>query len=160
LVDGVYQLQSATPDPPQFLFHAILDADTLFDGGDFRGAIAAYAAALEDPDLEDWKEVAGQEPGRPALTGYALFRIAVATAAAGDDPTAAIDAVITGSPEPLFAEAILAFRRGYQEGDSVTRGCLEATHYFSLPASEAILGLRFDYGYGNPRKGPQDICPL
>jgi hypothetical protein len=160
LEDGQFQVQSSEPDPPVFLFHAILDADALFDAGEFDGAIAAYGAAIADDELKDWREETGQGAGRPSLEGYALFRIAVATAAAGDDPTAAIDSVITGSEEPLFAEASLAFRRGYQNGGSVTRGCLEATDYFSSPAAAAILDARFDYGYGNQRKGPADMCPL
>jgi hypothetical protein len=160
LVDGAYMAVETVPDPPVYLVHAIFDADAIFDRGEFGESIEAYRAALEDDSLRDWQEEVDRGEGRSALVGYALFRIAVATAASGEDPTSAVDAVITQSPDPLFVEAVQAFRRGYQDGNSVSRGCVEATRYFSSPAAAAIVREAFDYGYGNPRKEPEDICPL
>jgi hypothetical protein len=160
LAGGVYVVSAVEPDPAVYLFHAMLDADRLFDDGRFREAIEAYAAAIRDTSLRDWKAEIGQREGRQTLLAYALFRIAVAAAAAGDDPMAAIDAVIIEGKEPLFAEAAQAFRRGYLDGRSVVRGCIEVTRYFSSPAAKALLEERFDYGYANPRKGPAEVCPL
>jgi hypothetical protein len=157
---GMFVEVEAVPDPPVYLFHAILDADAIFDEGRFREAIDAYAAAIRDTSLIDWKEATRQLGGRKALVGYALFRIAVAAAAAGDDPTASIDAVIVEGEEPLFQEAAQAFRRGYLDGRSVIRGCIEVNRYMATPAARAVLENRFDYGYANPRKQPSDVCPL
>lgn len=157
---GVFTLHEAVPDRPEYLFHAVLDADGLFAAGRFRDAIAAYERLLGDASLQDWREELGERPGRPALESYARFRIAVATAATGADPVEAIDRVITGAGDTLFVEGIQAFRRGFQEAGSVSRGCQEATRYFSTPLAARLLGERFDYGYGNPRKQPVDVCPL
>ena len=160
LLEGVYQRVSYTPDAATYLFHAVLDADALFDLGKFSDAAGAYAALVGDATLTDWREEATGRPGRPTLESYALFRIAVATAARGDDPTEAIDAVITNAQDALFVEGIQAFRRGFQAGGSVTQACIEATRYFSTPTASRLIDERFDYGYGNPRKKPTDLCPL
>jgi hypothetical protein len=160
LTNGAYIEIESVPDAAVYLFHAILDADSLFDEGRFRESIDAYAAAITDPALRDWKAEIGRPSGRPALNAYALFRIAVAAAAVGEDPTSAIDAVIVEGEEPLFAEAAQAFRRGYLDGRSVVRGCIEVSRYLASPAAKAVLDDRFDYGYANPRKQPGDVCPL
>jgi hypothetical protein len=162
-----YTLASTVWDAPQYLFHAILEADALFEEkGDFAGAIVGYKAAIDDASLKDWKAEAnpargGALPsGREQLIGYALFRIAIATAATGQDPTLALDAVIARSQEPLFVSAAEAFRRGFLEVGTVRAGCLEVTRYLTLPDAATYLADVFDYGYANPRKAPSDICPL
>ncbi|MGD9932481.1 MAG: hypothetical protein AB7T37_02090 [Dehalococcoidia bacterium] len=160
LASSAFVLVAAMPDPPTYLFHAALDADALFDAGKFAPAITAYEALIDTASLKDWQEELGQRPGRGTLESYARFRIAVATAAMGGDPTAAIDAVITDADDALFVEGIQAFRRGFQQAGSVTAACLEATRYFSTLVAARLIDERFDYGYGNPRKKATDICPL
>lgn len=155
-----YAASEVRPDPPEFLFHAILDADALFDAAKFDAAIAAYRAALANPALQDWLKVTGGGEGRNALEGYALFRIAVATAAQGKDATAELDRVITGSKEPLFAALAEAFRKGLQERAGVHAGCIEATRYLQAAGVTEYLRTLFDYGYGNPHKKATDICSL
>ncbi|MCK9517670.1 MAG: hypothetical protein M0R74_01405 [Dehalococcoidia bacterium] len=162
-----YVLQATDWDEPEYLYHAIADADLLFEQqGAFAAAIDAYRAAIDNPDLKDWKaevlpgRAAELPTGRGQLVGYALFRIAVATAALGQDAALAIDAVIAQSEEPIFAYAAEAFRRGYSDVGTIRAGCLEVTRYLTSANAPAYLAEVFDYGYANPRKSPTDICPL
>ncbi len=92
---------------------------------------------------------------------YSLFRIAVATAARGQDPTKALDAVIRDGKLELFANVALAFRKGLQDQGSVNAGCLEVTQYLGTPGIPEMIERMFDYGFANhPLKSYRDICPL
>ena len=163
--DSRYRLTSETYDPATYLIQAIQDADALFDAGNFSGAIAAYRAAIKDTALRDWQQENDKGNGRAALDSYALLRIAIATAASGDDPGPAVDAVITDGGEPLFVNAAETFRQGFREKGTLHAGSVAVTNYLSIttPDSDNPARLRaiFDYGYANlPIKTFQDVCPL
>lgn len=165
LLGGRYRLTRAVHDPPEYLFHAVLDADALFAAGKFEEAIVAYRDLIGAEGLRDWKQETGRGEGRPALEGYALFRIAVATAALGHDPTEAIDAAIREGKEIVFSIAAQEFRKGFQEHGSVIAGCAEATKYLGTVGNgadtPAYVARLFDYGYANqPARTYQDICRL
>ena len=151
-------------DRPVFLFHAILDADDRFVRGEWEAAVAAYEAAIADRNLRDWKAENGRGDSREALVTYALFRIAVATAASGADPNPAIDRVIREGREQVFLNAAEAFRKGYQERGSVVGGCLEATRYLATTGpgidTPGYVQRLLDHGYANPQYTYRDICPL
>lgn len=161
---GRYAASKSEPDAPEYLYHAIQDADQLFER-DLSLALPAYRAAVESTTLKDWPVRAGQEDRRPALRGYALFRIALGTALEGRDPTAALDEVIRESKEQLFVEVAEAFRRGFQEREGITGGC-EAVNLFlnkKTPDADnpAYVADRFNYGYTNPPGSTWmvKICP-
>lgn len=164
LEGGRYTAVEEEPDEPDYLYHAVEDADRLFEE-DLTAAIAAYSAIVSDTELKDWKPRADSPDRRPALKGYALFRIAVARAAQGSDPTAALDAVIRESKEPLFVNIAEEFRRGYQERRGVIAGCAAVNLYLSKPVpgtdTAAYVEKLFDYGYANPpgRTWLTRICP-
>jgi hypothetical protein len=159
--DGSRYVAAATEyEKPEYLYHAILDADALVDAGRYEQAIAAYQAAIASKDLKDWKMEAQGEDGRTELVAYALFRIAIATAADAQSPTAALDAVISGTENVLFKRAAQSFRQGFQEGGTVHAGCLSATSYLSSPPNPQALMEMFDYGTVNPRKSALDVCPF
>ena len=164
VVDGRYTLSESKPDEPVYLIHAILDGDELFLKGDFPAAVTAYQAALATPGLRDWREEAAKGAGRPALRGYALFRIAVAQAALGAPPVdvrAAFDALVNGSTDQLFLNVMETFRRAYFEGgEKVHSACVEVTRYLSQPEVAPFVREAFDYGFANPRRSPADVCPL
>lgn len=160
--DGVrWGKKTVIPDRPVYLFHATRDADALFAEGKFEEATKAYAAAIESRDLRDWRAETGLPGGRDELVAYALFRIAVATAARGQDPTRELDAVIRDGKSELFVNAAIAFRKGLQDQLSVNAGCLEVTQYLGTPGIPEMIERMFDYGFANhPLKGYRDICPL
>ncbi len=169
LENGRFSRQGVELDPPEFLYHAVLAADAAFIAarnatGEWADAIAAYESVIKDEGLRDWKEENGRPRGRPALAGYALFRIAVAVAASGGDPTEALDRAILESREPVFVAGAEEFRRGFHEGLGVARACNQATAYFATIRdgydTPAYIANLFDYGYENPRKTYLDMCPL
>jgi hypothetical protein len=164
LSNGRFTALRVELDPPVFLFHAILDADTLFARGQWAEAIAAYERAIADRTLRDWKAENGRGESRDALVTYALFRIAVAVAASGADANPAIDRVIREGKEPVFVNAAEAFRKGYQERESVIGGCIEATRYLAITGpgidTPGYVQRLLDHGYANPRYTFRDICPL
>ena len=161
-----YSLRSTVFDRPTYLFQAIRDADATFDAGDFAAADAAYAAAIADTTLKDWKAENGKGVGRPALVAYALLRIAIGTAATGGDPNPALDQLIRTGKEPLFVNAGEVFRHAFQDnGGSVHTACVAVTRYLSLSTSSGDNPARlrdiFDYGYANlPAETFKDVCPL
>jgi len=163
--DGRYRLVRTDHGPSEYLYHAVLDADALFAAGKFELSIAAYTALINHAQLKDWKKEAGHGDGRPALEGYARFRIAVATAALGLDPTEAIDAAIRDGKEQVFSIAAQEFRKGFQEHRTVIAGCASATRYLGTTGNgadnPAYIARLFDYGYANqPARTYQDICRL
>ena len=160
LKQGRFQLSSSVPDRPVYLAHAIFDADARFDLGEWEGAIAAYRAAIADKKLLDWQKESGLGDGRQRLTAYALFRVALATAASGEDPRKAIDAVVLDAREPVFAFAAQEFRRGLLEHGGVEKGCATANVYLGTADIQEYLKDVFNYGYGNPRRTYRDVCPL
>jgi hypothetical protein len=159
--DGArYAVAEVEQDPPEYLYHAILDADALFDLESFPAAIAAYRAAIDNPALKDWKFETELHNGRAELYSYALFRIALATAAQGESPTAALDDVIVGAEDALFQRLADVFRQGYQQGGTPTQGCLAVTSYLATPPLPDRIEEMFDYGTGNPKKNTLDICDV
>lgn len=161
---GRYTPDEEKPDPPEYLYHAVDDADALFKN-DLAAAVGAYARLIGDRELKDWSAKPDAPDRRPALKGYALFRIAVARAAQGNDPAAALDAVIRESAEPLFVIVAEEFRKGYQERQGVIAGCAAVNLYLSrqVPGTDTAgyVEKLFDYGYANPpgRTWLNRICP-
>ncbi|GIW13338.1 MAG: hypothetical protein KatS3mg062_0777 [Tepidiforma sp.] len=164
LRDGRFSARDITYDPPEYLFHAILDADALFARGLWEEAIAAYEQAIANPSLRDWKAETDRGESRSALVTYALLRIAIAAAADGRDANPFIDRVILEGKEPVFLNAAEAFRKGYQERGSVVGGCLEVTRYLAITGpgvdTPGYVQRLMDHGYANPRYTYRDICPL
>gem|GEM_PF-5700673 len=168
LANGRFTVEKVDADAPEFLYHAVLDAEELF-ARDWLAAIPAYEALAKDTGLKDWQARPGQDDRRPSLRGLALFRIALATAALQRDPAtlnAALDRVILESKEPLFVNVAQQFRKGYNERGGVIGGCAEVNLYLSRPVegtdTRGYVTQLFNYGYANPPGSDwlQRICPL
>ncbi|HXK33616.1 MAG TPA: hypothetical protein VNM91_06365, partial [Dehalococcoidia bacterium] len=113
--DGAaYVLAATTQAAPEYLYHAILDADALLSERKFAEAAAAYVAAAEDPDLLIWHERA-TKPELEELRAYAYFRAALATLAGGGDAAQAaghLDAAVAENA-PLHSPLAAAFRDSF-----------------------------------------------
>jgi hypothetical protein len=165
---GRYSLSESKPDPPEYLYHAVQDADRVFKK-DLAASIAAYQSVVAARDLKDWQATPDQPDRRPSLVGYALFRVAVVNAALGQDPGPALDAVIlqsSSSGEPLFGRLATEFRAGYQEDGGVIGACARANRYLNVKTAEAdnpaYVAQLFNYGYANPPGSSwvTSICPF
>ncbi len=149
------------PEAPEYLYHAVLDADAAFDAGEWERAIELYRAVIGAPQLKDWKEERGGQPGRAHLEGYARLRIAIATSAGRQDPTAALDETILNHPATIWGFAAETFRNSYlQGGEDVPGACRAVTAYLATPPIPESIRAIFDYGYANPVKTFTSICEL
>lgn len=165
LSGGRFRVDAVVKDPPEYLYHAVEDADDAFaaDPGNSR---AAYEKVIASKDLKDWKLKPGDADRRPSLVGYAMFRLAVIDAALGRDPTAALDRVIRESKEPLFVYLAESFRNGFQARGGVVGGCAEANLYLRTPQGSGTdpggyVAQLFNYGYANPpgSRWIAKLCP-
>ena len=160
-----YEKAGIARDDPEYLYHAIEDADAVFET-DRSASVGVYRAAVANTTLKDWKIRDEQPDRRPALVGYALWRIALATAVLGEDPTAALDEVLVRNTEPLFDNVADVFRTGFVEGEGVIAGCAAVNLYLTTPIegtdTESYIEQRFNYGYANPsgRTWIAKICPF
>lgn len=163
---GRYTARSVESDPPEYLYHLVEDADDAFQT-DRAGSQATYREVIDSTTLKDWKLKPDDPDRRPALVGYALFRLALIDAAMGRDPTAALDRVIRDSKEPLFVYLAEAFRNGFQVRGGVVGGCAEANLYLRTPQGAGpdpggYVAQLFNYGYANPpgSKWIAKMCPF
>ena len=172
LVGSRYTATKVEHDSAEYLYQAFLDADAIFDR-DKEASIAAFESVLTREALKDWKAKSDQKDRRPALKGFALFRIVLAKAVLQDDAasiTAAIDRVILQSAlpdfEPLFVNVAMEFRRGYNESGGLIGGCAAVNLYLTRPAAgadtRAYVEQLFNYGYANPAGSAwlTKICPF
>jgi hypothetical protein len=154
-VDDAWRQVSVVLDPPEYLYHAIRDADAQFGAGALQAAIGSYAAALADADLKDWHlAVSGDGSGdRDQLVSYALFRKGVAEAFLGLPE--ARDTLPAAAAEPgLFASAAHVFLETLDAGAPVRDACVQAT----ATLSQRAIDEAFDYGYGNPPPALAEVC--
>lgn len=166
LISGRFGVSEVVKDPPEYLYHAVEDADDAF-AEDMGSSRAAYTKVIESGALKDWKLKPGDPDRRPSLMGYALFRLAIIDAATGRDPDAALDRVIRDSKEPLFVYLAESFRNGYQSRGGVVGGCAEANLYLRTPQGSGTdpggyVAQLFNYGYANPpgSKWIAKLCPF
>lgn len=159
---------SVEPDEPEYLYHAFLDADAVFED-DWQRSLPLFEAVIADTELKDWAARPGQDDRRAALRGLALFRIALVQAALQREPSvlnAALDRVILESDEQLFVNVATQFRKGYNERGGVIGGCAEVNLYLSRPIegtdTRGYVIQLFNYGYANPPGSDwlQRICPF
>lgn len=150
-----FQVASVKSDPPEYLYHAFLDAEEVF-ARDKRASIEAFKKLPAMDTLLDWKARPDQLDRRPSLKGFALFRIALALAALQQDEAAimaALDTVILESREDLFVRAADEFRQGFRENGGLIGGCARVNVYLARPFAGAdtkkYVEQLFDYGYAN-----------
>ena len=122
------------------------------------------------PALKDWKEESGTGArDRDELVPYARFRLyltqlkllpttAVDTAL---DPGGVHRGVGAGVPDSLHAQAAKSFgdayRRQRTSEASYTAGCVAFTSFLEQRRSE--FDAAWDFGYANPTRQPDELCP-
>ncbi|HSN78642.1 MAG TPA: hypothetical protein VL334_26525, partial [Anaerolineae bacterium] len=160
LAGGPYVLVQQRYAPSFCLYHHILDADAAMQSGshdDYAAASAAYRAAADDPRLV----ACWTRPNEvDELRAYALFRLAVALAYAGDRASA--DAVVEelGSryPKDPLAELAQLWWLSYRTARDSAAACAVA-ETFARRNPDTWQRLA-DYGFANPSFTVAALCPL
>jgi hypothetical protein len=154
-------LRETRPDPAEYRFHLLNDADDAAQAGDHAQAVVLYDRVIRDETLLGWEAVADE---RAHLSAYALFRTVVSRYAAGD--VAGAQAALTelqssfpaGAPGSEWGPVAEAFNSAYQPAENVSTGCAAAVAY--VAATPAVLEPFANYGYGNRVYEAVDTCPF
>ncbi len=147
-------------DAPIYRIHAIYDADSAFEQGDFSGALKLYDRARDDQYLQPWLD-----PNEPSyLRAYAAFRKLLIYAALRQSHAVAtqLTAIQTenppGSPAQGWSDLAAAFVDAYQKTRGLHKIC-SATIDF-LNSRSDILATINAYGYNNHVYTAPEICPF
>jgi hypothetical protein len=161
--DGsLYTLAETIYDPPEYLYHAVLDANAALLAGDYEEAIALYRRAIDDQTLEDWKGIISEDAGekeRLDLAAFSRFRLVVAYALLGDyvRARAALEEIESEQPDHVYAEVARIFWEVYEPAGDVGDACQAVTQYAQEhPETVEVMA---NYGYGNPSFTAEEVCP-
>ncbi len=145
-------------DPPRYLFHAIVDADETFDGGNYEAARAQYEAAAEDTALVDWRVEVGQGSGHRELVPYALLRAGLAAQRSGDadGALALFSQAANRFASSLHGQVASIFQAAVERELAPAIACTAAEDY--LRPQAARYARIWDYGYANPTHEISDLC--
>jgi hypothetical protein len=160
LAGGPYVLVQQRYAPSFCLYHHILDADAAMQSGahdDYAAASAAYRAAADDPRLVAcWIRPNEVEE----LRAYALYRLAVAHAYAGDRAAAdaAVEELGSRYPDDPLAELARLWWLSYRATRDDAAACAVATTFAARrPDTWQRLA---DYGFANPALHRSRRCVL
>ncbi len=160
LAGGPYVLVQQSYAPSFCLYHHILDADAAMQAGaqdSYAAAITAYRAAADDPRLVAcW--IRPNEVDE--LRAYALYRLAVAYAYAGDRAAAdaAVDELGSRYPNDRLAELARLWWLSYRTTRDAAAACTVA-EAFAARQPDTWQRLA-DYGFANPAFTAEMLCPL
>ena len=155
---ATYALRSTALNKPEYLYHAVKDADTLFAAGKYSEAETAYAAIVGETSLKVWME---QKRERNELESYSLFRAGLAVLQNGGDAAKAndyLDRARAYHPQTLHDQLAGSFKAGYNAKGSVSIGCAAVRD--DIAANLAEYQAFWDFGYANPPFDADTICPF
>jgi hypothetical protein len=158
LAGGPYVLVQQRYAPSFCLYHHILDANAAMQSGlhdGYAAGIAAYRAAADDPRLV----ACWTRPNEvDELRAYALFRLVMAHAYAGD--RAAADAVVEELgrryPQDPLAELARLWWLSYRTARDGAAACAVA-ETFARRNPDTWQRLA-DYGFANPAFSAEMLC--
>jgi LysM repeat protein len=160
LAGGPYVLVQQRYAPSFCLYHHILDANAAMQSGlhdGYAAGIAAYRAAADDPRLV----ACWTRPNEvDELRAYALFRLVMAHAYAGD--RAAADAVVEELGSRYPNDSLTELARLWWTSYRTTRDDVAACAVVeTLAARQLDTWQRLaDYGFANPTFAVEALCPL
>ena len=146
------------PDLPDYVFHALVDADAAFAAADYAAARQLHFDAARDRTLEDWKLQAGNPPGREELVPYALFRAGLAALRGGDSSGALLlfAQAVSGHESSLHGVAAATYLAALTEGRTPLEACSAMETYLQTRAAD--FARAWDYGFANPEHSITAIC--
>ncbi|MCD6287058.1 MAG: hypothetical protein J7M39_14210, partial [Anaerolineae bacterium] len=148
--------------PPVTRYHALVDGDRAFAGGDLAAARLLYQRVLEDETLTAWGAYMAPEEEHRWLRALGRWRLLILNATEGLDADAeAQHAALTADPQPgMPGTPVVAlaerFWRSYRRDGDVDAACR-----YAMDTDEALTVLDFlnGFGYANPLFEADDLCP-
>ncbi len=149
-----YQLFDDVYNPPTCLYHQIIDANTMFNEGNYHEAIIAYQTALTDDSLEACHENLDNELA--LLRDFARYRLAVAYTAIDQFDKAT--QIQNNIQVPALHGCTEVFLDEFGDSNDLTEACtVTLSCAFNHPDSWNFL---HDWGYSNPSFTARDLCPI
>jgi len=169
--DGAhYVLASTEFARSDYLYFVVLDADQAFIDGEAALTSSLYRKAAEDTTLKDWKgELGTGAPDRAELVPYARFRLYLTQLSlllptdvtAAESLVGSIGGLTHEFPDSLHAQAAQRFEEAYRQetmpNDAYAAGCSAFVSFLEEHRSE--FDAIWDYGYANPKREPDQLCP-
>ena len=169
--DGAHYVLAGTEfAQSDYLYFVVLDADQAFVDGKAAFTSSLYRKAAEDTTLNDWKEGLGTgAPDRAELVPYARFRLYLTQLSllSPTDVTSAeslvgsIGGLAHEFPDSLHGQAAQRFEEAYRQetmpSDAYAAGCTAFVSFLEEHRSE--FDAIWDYGYANPKREPDQLCP-
>ncbi len=151
-----YTLLKQEYDASSCLYHAILDANTVFgawSANGFEPAITGYTDLINDQTLTACGAIADE---LTTLRDFARFRLVVALV--GNGQQADVQTTLAQITTPAVRGVANAFYAAYRSSRSIIQACRDATAY--ARANPAAWQFLADWGYANPTFMAEDLCPL
>ena len=145
-------------EAPQYLIHAIEDADMLFAGTDYASASERYEGVASNSSLADWRVQNGQTPGRAELAPYSIFRAGLSLLRLGNvvGARALFERAFDQYPVSLHGVTSAVYLDSLLKDESFAQACERAEVY--LRSRSASFGRIWDYGYANPEHTIEGFC--
>jgi hypothetical protein len=145
-------------EAPQYLIHAIEDADMLFAGTDYASASERYEGVASNSSLADWRVQNGQTPGRAELAPYSIFRAGLSLLRLGNVVEARVlfERAFDQYPVSLHGVTSAVYLDSLLNDESFAQACERAEIY--LRSRSASFGRIWDYGYANPEHTIEGFC--
>jgi LysM repeat protein len=159
LAGGPYVLVQQRYAPSFCLYHHILDADAAMQSGphdSYAAAIGAYRGAADDPR---WVACWTRPNEVDELRAYALYRLAMAHAYAGDRTAAGavVEELARRYPTDPLAELARVWWLSYRTAQDDAAACAVA-EAFARRSPDTWQRLA-DFGFANPAYTVEALCP-
>jgi len=169
--DGAhYALAGTEYARSDYLYFVVLDAEQAFVDGNAALTSSLYRSAAEDTTLKDWKQELGTGTAdRVELVPYARFRLYLTQLSlltptdvtSAESLAGSIGGLAYEFPDSLHGQAAQHFAEAYRQEatplDAYRAGCSAFVAFLEEHRSE--FDAIWDYGYANPKREPDQICP-
>jgi hypothetical protein len=169
---SVITATQTSPAPPDYRYHAWLDAERALAQGEPARARASYERTIEDETLKAWGAAVDPESEAAWLKDLARWRLVMVHAKLGHeaDRAAYAETLLAQEPDAVtYPVTVLAerFQREYDRSGDVAGACAYAIGAAGGSANgdvsvetQAVLDFLNSFGYANPTYGPGDLCRL
>ena len=154
-----FGLAETIPDPSNYRFHLLYEANDLFAAGEYVAAIAKYVDVVENPNLDDGLGLTIPESTYEPSRQFAAFRLMLSYLQLGDMENATVwSSWLYNNSNPQLTDGVIAFWEDYNFNHSVASGCVAATNILlTFPNPTGPLA---DLGYALPSLTAESVCPI
>ena len=154
-----FVLADRVPDPSNYRFHRLYEANDAFLGMDYETAVSLYSDVINNPNYEDGTGLIIPESTYDPSRQFAAFRLMLTYLQLGDMDNATVWSgwLYSNYPDAPITIGVIGFWEDYNFNHSVPSGCVAATSVLKLLPNPT--GPLADLGYALPSLTAESICP-